>query len=84
MLPTFQEQFASTFRQIAFVRNMVAGFVEHLPDGVYVEEDRVEVDGSWVTERIINRLPIEWDDGRVGRLIRARRRPWLPRARPSG
>ena len=40
---------------------MVAGFVEHLPDGVYVEEDRVEADGAWVTERIITRLPIEWD-----------------------
>ncbi len=46
---------------LEFIKNMVAGFVEHLPDGVYVEEDRVEADGSWVTERIITRLPIEWD-----------------------
>jgi cytochrome P450 len=46
---------------LEFVKQMAAGFVEHLPEDVYVEEDRVEADGSWVTERIITKLPIEWD-----------------------
>jgi cytochrome P450 len=46
---------------LEFVKKMVAGFVEHIPDDTWVEEDRVEADGSWVTERIITKLPIEFD-----------------------
>ncbi len=43
---------------IEFLKNMTAGFVEHLPDRARVLEDEVEADGSWVAERIITKMPL--------------------------
>ena len=44
---------------LAFLERMVEGFVEHLPEGARVVEDEIEVDGDWVAERIITRMPLE-------------------------
>jgi cytochrome P450 len=46
---------------IEFVKKMVAGFVDHLPDDVWLEEDNTEADGDWVAERIIKKLDIEFE-----------------------
>jgi hypothetical protein len=35
------------------------GFTRHLPEGARVVEEELEVDGSWMAERIITRLPLE-------------------------
>ncbi len=43
---------------LEFLKNMTAGFVEHLPDRAHVVEDEVEADGDWVAERIITKMPI--------------------------
>jgi cytochrome P450 len=43
---------------IEFLKKMLAGFLEHLPEGARIVEDEVEVDGSWVAERIITKMPI--------------------------
>ena len=43
---------------LEFLKNMTAGFIEHLPDHAQVVEDEVEADGSWVAERIIRKMPI--------------------------
>jgi cytochrome P450 len=45
---------------IEFIKKMVSGFVEHLPDDVWVEEDNTEADGDWVVERIVTKLDIEF------------------------
>jgi hypothetical protein len=45
---------------LEFIKRMVSGFVEHLPDDVWVEEGNTEADGSWVVERIIKKLDIEF------------------------
>ena len=47
---------------IEFLKNMTAGFVEHLPDCARVIEDEVEADGTWVAERIITKMPILLED----------------------
>ena len=44
---------------ITFLRNMAKGFVAYLPEGARCVEDGIEVDGDWVSERVITRLPIE-------------------------
>lgn len=43
---------------IAFVRNMVEGFVRYLPEQAHILEDEVDVDGTWIAERIIRKMPI--------------------------
>ncbi len=43
---------------LEFLKNMTAGFAEHLPDSARVVEDEVEADGDWVAERIITKMPI--------------------------
>ena len=43
---------------LEFLKNMTAGFVEHLPEHARVVEDEVEADGDWVAERIITKMPI--------------------------
>lgn len=45
---------------IEFIKKMVSGFVDHLPDDVWLEEDNTEVEGDWVVERIITKLDIEF------------------------
>jgi cytochrome P450 len=45
---------------IEFIKKMISGFVDHLPDDVWLEEDNTEVDGDWVVERIIKKLDIEF------------------------
>jgi cytochrome P450 len=44
---------------MAFLGNIVEGFTRHLPEGARVVEEELEVDGSWMAERIITRLPLE-------------------------
>ncbi len=46
---------------IEFVKKMVEGFLEHLPDEVWLEEANTEADGSWVAERIIKKLDVEFE-----------------------
>ena len=43
---------------MAFLRNMVAGFLRHLPDAAKIIDAEMEIDGSWMAERIITRMPI--------------------------
>ena len=43
---------------VAFLRRLGQGFVRYLPDAVSVDESRIEVDGSWVAERIMTVMPI--------------------------
>ena len=42
-----------------FLKHMTAGFVEHLPGSATVIDTEVEVDGGWVAERIITKMPIQ-------------------------
>jgi len=46
---------------IAFLKNMALGFVENLPDSASVVESELEVDGDWVAERVITKMPIQLD-----------------------
>lgn len=46
---------------IAFLKNMARGFVDHLPDSARIEDSEIEVDGDWVSERVITRMPIQLD-----------------------
>jgi hypothetical protein len=46
---------------LEFMKNMAAGFLEYLPDRARVVEDEIEVDGHWVAERIITKMPIALD-----------------------
>ncbi len=43
---------------IAFTRTMLEGFVRYLPERAYIIEEEIEMDGSWVVERIIRKMPI--------------------------
>jgi len=45
---------------LEFIKKMISGFVDHLPDDVWLEEENTEVDGDWVVERIITKLDIEF------------------------
>ena len=47
---------------LAFLKEMAAGFVEYLPERARVVEDEIEVDGDWVAERIITKMPIVLGD----------------------
>ena len=41
-----------------FMKYLLAGLLENMPDAIEVVEDEIEVDGSWLAERIITRMPI--------------------------
>ncbi|MEP5566431.1 MAG: cytochrome P450 [Halioglobus sp.] len=43
---------------MAFLSNIVDGFVRHLPPTATVRDDELVVDGSWMAERIISKMPI--------------------------
>ncbi len=43
---------------ISFMQTMLQGFVRYLPETAEVLEDEIEMDGSWVVERIIRKMPI--------------------------
>lgn len=43
---------------MAFLASMIAGFVRHMPEGAAVDDTEIEVDGEWMAERIISRMPI--------------------------
>jgi hypothetical protein len=43
---------------LEFMKKITAGFVQHLPEHASVVEDEIEVDGDWVAERIITKMPI--------------------------
>jgi cytochrome P450 len=43
---------------MAFLSSMLDGFLRHLPDTAKIVEEEIEVDGSWMAERIISRMPI--------------------------
>ena len=44
---------------IVFIRHMLEGFLRYLPDSAEVIEDEIEMDGSWVAERIIEHMPLQ-------------------------
>ena len=44
---------------MAFIGNMLQGFLRHLPDTARIDEATVEADGSWTAERVLTRLPIQ-------------------------
>lgn len=46
---------------IAFMRALAGGFIANLPDSARVVESEIEVDGDWVSERVITKMPIELD-----------------------
>ena len=48
---------------MAFLGNMVDGFIRYLNMDAKVIEDRVEIDGSWMAERILTNLPIQLTEG---------------------
>ena len=41
-----------------FMKYLLAGLLENMPNAIAVVEDEVAVDGSWLAERIITRMPI--------------------------
>jgi hypothetical protein len=43
---------------IAFLRHMAKGFIRYLPDNATINDADIELDGTWVAERIITRMPI--------------------------
>jgi cytochrome P450 len=43
---------------VAFLRRLGEGFIRYLPDTVSVDDSQIEVDGSWVAERIMTKMPI--------------------------
>jgi len=43
---------------MAFLANIIDGFVRHLPPTASISDDDIVVDGSWMAERIIARMPI--------------------------
>ncbi len=45
---------------VAFLRSLGQGFVRHLPDSAHIIDSEIELDGSWVAERIITRMPIRF------------------------
>jgi cytochrome P450 len=44
---------------VAFLRHMARGFLRYLPDDATINDADIEMDGAWITERIIQRMPIE-------------------------
>ncbi len=43
---------------MTFLGNMIEGFIRYLPTSAAVKESEVRVDGNWMAERILTRLPI--------------------------
>lgn len=43
---------------VSFLRKLGRGFLRYLPEKVSVDDAEIEVDGSWVAERIITAMPI--------------------------
>ncbi len=43
---------------VTFLRKLGRGFLRYLPEGASVDDAEIEVDGSWVAERIITGMPI--------------------------
>ena len=43
---------------MAFLSNMIDGFLRHLPATAEIVDEEIEVDGSWMAERMITRMPI--------------------------
>lgn len=44
-----------------FLKRTIAGFIRHLPDTAQVLEDQLQMDGSWMAERILTSMPIQLD-----------------------
>lgn len=44
---------------IAFLRHMAKGFIRYLPDTATINDADIEMDGTWITERIIKEMPID-------------------------
>lgn len=44
---------------IAFLRHMAKGFIRYLPDTATINDTDIEMDGTWITERIITKMPID-------------------------
>ncbi len=43
---------------MSFLDKMVSGFLRYLPNGAYIDDAEVEMDGEWTAERILTRMPI--------------------------
>ena len=43
---------------MAFLANIIDGFIRHLPPTASISDDDIVVDGNWMAERIIARMPI--------------------------
>jgi cytochrome P450 len=44
---------------IAFLRHMAKGFIRYLPESARINDADMEMDGTWITERIIKKMPID-------------------------
>ena len=44
---------------ITFLRHMAKGFIRYLPDTATINDADIEMDGTWITERIIKEMPID-------------------------
>jgi cytochrome P450 len=44
---------------VAFLRHMAKGFLRYLPDSATINDADIEMDGTWITERIIKDMPID-------------------------
>lgn len=44
---------------IAFLRHMAKGFIRYLPDSATINDEDMEMDGTWIAERIITKMPID-------------------------
>ena len=44
---------------MAFMGSTIELLVRYLPENARVVEERMEVDGSWLSERVITRMPID-------------------------
>lgn len=51
---------------MAMMRHLLTGYVRYLPASSRVHDDQIEVDGSWISERIITRLPVDFVSGPGG------------------
>jgi cytochrome P450 len=45
---------------MTFLSKIIAGFVRYLPDNTYIDDKEIEVDGTWMAERILTRMPIRF------------------------
>jgi cytochrome P450 len=43
---------------MAFLGNTIEGFIRYLSPGAAVLEDEIDIDGSWMAERILTRMPV--------------------------